>query len=515
MPRILGPDGQPIDTGLLKTTLVQPTTTGVRQVAAASLQGLDAEELGRLLRNAVQGDATAYLQLAEDMEEKYLHYGSELSTRKRALVGLELYVEPAGEDAASHAAAQLVEEALDPIRKSLFDLLDAIGKGFSVHEIDWETSARQWMPKGLNYLQPYWFTTRKTAPDTLFLRSDLHTGGEPLAPYKFVVHQVKAKSGVLMRGGLARMAAWAFLFSNYAIKDWVVFAEAYGQPLRVGKYDSSATAEDIGSLLMALRQLGTDAAAAIPKNMEIEFVDAGNKTASVDIYDRLAAYFDKQISKVVLGQTLSTNTGDGGGGAYALGKVHNEVREDILESDVAELESTLSRDYVRPVVDLNLGPQAAYPKIRLRINKPEDLTALAGVVDKLVRAGLPVSQESAYTRFGLTPPKPGEAILVPVDLSQPQQAMNRYRAANSRQPTGEGGDVDPLVTQLAEAAGSPLDRMLAVIRQALDDAPDLETFRDWLLTAFGDLPSEQLQDVMATAFSLATLAGRYEVSHGR
>ena len=103
MPRILGPDGQPIDTGLLKTTLVQPTTTGVRQVAAASLQGLDAEELGRLLRNAVQGDASAYLQLAEDMEEKYLHYGSELGTRKRAVVGLELYVEPAGDDAASHS----------------------------------------------------------------------------------------------------------------------------------------------------------------------------------------------------------------------------------------------------------------------------------------------------------------------------------------------------------------------------------------------------------------------------
>ena len=118
------------------------------------------------------------------------------------------------------------------------------------------------------------------------------------------------------------------------------------------------------------------------------------------------------------------------------------------------------------------------------------------------------------TRFGLTPPKPGEAILVPVDLGQPGQAMNRYRAVNSRQPGTAGGDVDPLVTQLAEAAGSPLDRMLAVIRQALDDAPDLESFRDWLLGAFGDLPSEQLQDVMATAFSLAALAGRYEVSHG-
>jgi phage gp29-like protein len=70
---------------------------------------------------------------------------------------------------------------------------------------------------------------------------------------------------VLIRGGLARMACWAFLFSNYAIKDWVTFAEAYGQPLRVGKYDVSATPQDIETLLMALRSLGTDAAARSPR----------------------------------------------------------------------------------------------------------------------------------------------------------------------------------------------------------------------------------------------------------
>ncbi|WP_446686339.1 phage portal protein family protein [Paludibacterium denitrificans] len=279
-----------------------------------------------------------------------------------------------------------MEEALAPISENLFDILDAIGKGFSVHEIDWETSAGQWMPRGLSYLQPYWLQTRREDPETLYLRSDTNIYGDPLAPYKFITHKVKAKSGVLIRGGLARMACWAFLFSNYAIKDWVTFAEAYGQPLRVGKYDVSATPQDIETLLTALRSLGTDAAAAIPKNMEIDFVDVSNKTASVDIYARLTEYLDKQTSKIVLGQTLATNTGgSSGGGAYALGKVHNEVREDILDADVKQLEATLARDYVKPVVDLNLGPQQKYPAIRLRINKPEDLTALAGVVDKLVR----------------------------------------------------------------------------------------------------------------------------------
>ena len=513
--RILGPDGQPISTGLLKTTIATPTTTGVRQIVAGVTQGLDPHRLGTMLRNAVTGNASDYLKLAEDMEEKYLHYGSELSTRKRALVGLELYVEPAGDDATSLRAAELVEQALEPVRASLFDLLDAIGKGYSVHEIDWETSAKQWMPRGLQHLQPYWLQTRKTEPDTLFLRSDMDQAGEPLLPYKFIVHKVKAKSGVLIRGGLARMATWAFLFSNFAIKDWLTFAEAYGQPLRVGYYEKSATPADIDSLLQALRSLGTDAAAAIPKDMKIEFVDAGNKTASVDIYAKLGEYFDRNISKIVLGQTLSTNAGESGGGAYALGKVHNEVRQDILESDVGQLETTLARDYVRPLVDLNLGPQSVYPSIKIRVNKPEDLTALAGVVNTLVRAGLPISQDSVYQRFGLEKPKEGEALLQPVDAGVGlAQAANRYRAVNQLQPS-QSGQLDALQQQLTQAGQQPLDAMLQVIRQALADAPDLESFRAWLLDAYGDLPTEQLQRVMHTGFSLAELAGRYEVNHGR
>nr|WP_309545475.1 DUF935 family protein [Aquitalea magnusonii] len=183
---------------------------------------------------AVNGDAGAYLRLAEGMEEKYLHYGSELSTRKRALVGLELYVEPAGDDAVSQRATERVEQALAPIKENLFDILDAIGKGFSVNEIDGETSAKQWMPAGLSYLQPYWLQIRREEPETLYLRTDTNTYGDALAPYKFITHKIKAKSGVLIRGGLARMACGAFLFSNYAIKDWATFAEAYGRPLRVG-----------------------------------------------------------------------------------------------------------------------------------------------------------------------------------------------------------------------------------------------------------------------------------------
>ena len=74
---------------------------------------------------------------------------------------------------------------------------------------------------------------------------------EPLVPYKFIVHVAKAKAGLPIRGGLARAAGWAYLFKNYVLKDWVTFAEVYGQPLRVGKYGPGATEQDKETLLQS------------------------------------------------------------------------------------------------------------------------------------------------------------------------------------------------------------------------------------------------------------------------
>src|SRR3546814_17559397 len=63
------------------------------------------------------------------------------------------------------------------------------------------------------------------------------------------------------------------MFKNYGVKDWVSFAETYGMPLRLGKYDGNATAEDRKVLLRAVREIGSDAAGIIPKSMDINFID--------------------------------------------------------------------------------------------------------------------------------------------------------------------------------------------------------------------------------------------------
>ena len=88
MPTLYDADGNPIDKTRLVEEVAAPTVTGVRQILSGHpAQNLSPRRLAALLLAAEQGDAVAYLELAEEMEEKDLHYRSVLSTRKLQVSG--------------------------------------------------------------------------------------------------------------------------------------------------------------------------------------------------------------------------------------------------------------------------------------------------------------------------------------------------------------------------------------------------------------------------------------------
>jgi len=332
------------------------------------------------------------------------------------------------------------------LEDALLDILDAIGKGFSAVEIVWDTSGRQWVPQELKWRDPRWFLFDWISGERLLVRTladeqpitparddsgythlerrfaaagrTRGAGGwltgmqpmtAPLAPFKFIVHFAKAKAGLPIRGGLARAAGWSYLFKNYVLKDWVTFAEVFGQPLRVGKYGPGATEADKSTLLRAVANIGTDAAAIIPESMVIEFTEA-RQTGSSDLYERFCEYIDRQVSKAVLGQTLTTEL-PRGAGSRAAAQVHEGVRRDILGADARRLAATLTRDLVKPIVDLNAGPQARYPQIQFALPDDQDAKTFADIVAELADRGLRVGQKAVLDRLGLPEPAADEAVL--------------------------------------------------------------------------------------------------------
>lgn len=400
--------GRPIEKSALRTEQGAPTVRGVRRHDAFHpAAGLTPERLASLLRSSIDGDPETYLALAEDMEERDPHYAGVLGVRKRQVSGLQITVDAADEDPVSQKAAELVREVIerDGFEDELFDILDAIGKGFSCTEIVWDTSDGQWRPKKLAWRDPRWFTFDQLDGETPLLRDGAQNA--PLNAYQWIFHSAKVKSGLPIRGGIARAVSWSFLFKSYTVKDWAIFCEAYGQPLRLGKYDSAASEKDKDVLLQAVSDIGTDYAAIIPQAMAVEFVKA-DISGSHQLYKERADWLDQQVSKVVLGQTATTDAIKGG---YAVGKTHDGVRQDIEEADARQLAATLNRDLVRPLVDLNYGIQKLYPKIRIGRPEDVDLEKFMGNVEMFVRLGGRVGMSVVRDKIGLPDPAKEEELL--------------------------------------------------------------------------------------------------------
>lgn len=507
---------RPIQPQSLTKELARPSMTGVRSIwnHGYVTGGLTPQKLASLLAAASAGDADAYLTLAEEMEEKDLHYASVLGTRKRAVTRLPLVVESASDKLEDIALAdevrQLFTGSRHNMRGLIEDLMDALGKGFSVVEIMWNKDTTPWRPSDFVWRDPRYFQFDMETLTEIRLKDELDiVHGLPLAPYKFITHLPKLKSGIPVRGGLARLAAWTYCFKNFAVKDWVAFCEVFGMPLRLGKYRPGETEDNITILKSAVANLGSDAAAVIPEGMMIEFVDGAKSQGGESLFQQIANWFDKQLSKGILGQTMTADDGS----SQSQATVHNEVREDIRDADAAQLAETLERDIVIPYITLNHGVQKQYPKLCLREVDQTDIPVMADALAKLVPLGLRVEISEVRDRLGFSDPAKDAECLGAENQGQGARALNREDAAYV--PDTQTPDTQ---TQLTDHHADAVDPLLTAwidqIKNLLEQ-DELSGMLSTLLTAFPDLPVEEMARIFAEEAMRAQMAGRLEAQGQR
>ncbi|SNS05771.1 Mu-like prophage protein gp29 [Humidesulfovibrio mexicanus] len=502
--------GRPIERQTLLSEVAAPQLTGVRRAwdPEAIAQGLTPHRLARILRAAAEGDLRAYLTLAEEMEERDPHYQSVLGTRKRACSGLEPTVAAATDDKRDVELADAVREHIAESTEFpdlCTDLLDGLGKGYAACEIIWNRQATRWLPAAYEWRDPKFFRFDQVTGRELRLEDMGAVDGLPLPPFKFLVHMPKLKSGLPARGGLARLVAAAHMCKSYTLTDWLAFAEVFGMPLRLGRYGPNASADDIRTLVSAVANLGTDAAAVIPDTMRIEMVDGGKGGSSGGqiLFQNLAEWLDRQVSKAVLGQTMTSDDGSSLGQA----KVHNEVRKDILTADARQLAATINRDLVRPFVDLNYGPPPSgkYPRLVLPVREAEDVKALTEALAKLVPLGLRVEASVVRDRLGFPDPADGAEVLGAAQT--PAQDNDEGRAAN-REGYTTGGDMGAELEEFAGEALADWEPQASVVVDPVQELADrCESYEDFLAGLPG-LLEKMDPSALVRALALATFKAR-------
>ena len=484
--------------------------------------GLTPVKLAEIFKEADAGDVLRQMELFEEMEEKDPHLFSQLQTRKNAVTGLDFEIIPFSDDPRDKEIADFIEEQINGI-ESLedveTDLLDAIGKGFAVSEIMWgydeghvvvrEIKSRHQKRFFWDSLDDSFKVRTKDAPEGILLPTN-----------KFIVHRYKARSGHTSRAGILRVVAWMYLFKNYDLKDWVSFAEVYGLPLRLGKYAPGASEADKVALMQALIQIGADAAGIIPDGTSIDFITT-EKTSSSDLYERLAQYCDEQISKAILGQTL---TSDSGGGSYAQSKTHNDVRHDLTVADCKSLASTLRRDLIRPLCIFNFGEDKRVPHIRFDCEESEDLTQTATIIGTLVNeVGLRVPTSFIYKKFSIPEPEADEEVAAPRSTSAGLTGLPFKKEPNPAQialkAEGDGGvgtqqHIDKLASAAVRHGAGSFKRAFGPVLKIIEKAESLEELRDMMednkavAELYAAMDVSEVEELLQKVMLYADLEGR-------
>lgn len=476
------------------------------------LNRLSPEKLASILRDVRSGECPAeYLELAQDMEMRDLHYRSVLSTRKDAVCGLEIKIEPASDDKKDMEIVQAIENDIIKNRSARFvplvrDMLDALAKGFSVCEIDWNTSGKLWKPKKYTWKDPRWFQYDKETGQTLMLRDTVTTELHPLLPNKFIIHEPHLISGTQIAGGLALPALFYFMLKSYDVTSWAAFIDRYGFLIRLGKYSRKATKDDITTLRRAVASIGADFGAVIPEGAEIEIIESKTSSENSEAYQKMATWIDKQISKLVLGQTMTTDDGS----SRAQGEVHEGVRQDIAAADALAIADTLNSSLIVPYIDFNFGVQERYPEIVLYKPDEKNIEQVVSAIEKLAPHGLTAKADEIRSLLGLSKPDDGDEIiggrLPAADFSDELNAKTELNAASTEKQDG-GGMVGDIEADYSDDLIPISDEIAEVLEKAADRVTDFDSFKAELLRLSSEWSADKIAELMAEAFFSARAKG--------
>lgn len=336
-----------------------------------------------------------------------------LQIKKLSLLSRGWEVHPVSDSPVDIETADFVRFALEDMRGSILDVLynvlDALAKGFSVLEINWRVIQEPGVggqvsgiqhptpdTHRLGYAGMIGLASIKSKDPAAFefdldefmnVRALTRVAGfagsrvASLPAEKFVIYSYCPRYESPY-GTSDLRAAWKHYWSKDLLMRFMnLYLEKYGSPTAKGSCRRGTPKAAQEELLKVLGRIQQETAIVIPDDVQIELLEAhrGGEAG----YLAAIEFHDRQIAKAILHQTLMTDEGFRVG-SFALAKIHLDVLKMCLKKLKRDLEETVMREQViRRLVDYNFRV-SAYPSFSLGPLEDKDLQPLADAIGRLV-----------------------------------------------------------------------------------------------------------------------------------
>lgn len=413
--------------------------------------------------------------------------------RRDAVIAAEWYVEPGGTAAQDKAASDFIREQLESVR---FDtvcrkMLAGLFFGYSIAECLWAKDGNRIVLDAVRVKKPERFLFGRDG--SIRLKKPDNPKGMILPDRKFWLFSVDSDNDEDPHGlGLGHWCYWPVFLKRNAVKFWAIALEKFGAPTALGQYDTGASDADKRRMLEALRAISSDSAVAVPKGLEVGLIEATRRSG--DSHLVFCEYMDKMITRVILGQTGTSENG-----AYVgTANIQKDVRDEIIKSDADLLCESINQQIITWLTEWNF-PGAQPPQVWRKTEDDEDLDLRAKREEIVARTtGLKPTLKHVQDVYG------GEWERGNDSAAQPDRSAASFAEGDDRDAVERGTD------EALEDWEPLLDPILKPVLDLAESATSLEEFRDRLGEAAKAMDVSRISDQLGNLSFAAAAAGELE-----
>ncbi|EKD36935.1 MAG: protein of unknown function DUF935 [uncultured bacterium] len=441
------------------------------------------------------------------------HVMSKVIDRRAGLLRREWIVDAGGDSAAEKRAADLCRLALAameehgeyPLENSLGCLQEAALRGHRALEVVWGYTGGVWLPEFLRDIP-----NRRlihTGIEWRLLTTHDQSYGVPFPDKKVLMATHMGSTDNPYGEALLSRCYWPYLFKHNGLTWWVTLAEKHGLPWIIGKLGGAGDESARRELLDKLVALAVDPVMVVPTNAELAF--EGMEGVTPDVHAGLISLCNAEISKVLVGQTLSTEL-DQKGGSRAATETHSGLRDEIVDADGKLVARVMNRLFAW-IAELNLGPNVIVPKFKW-VEESEPPREWSLIAARAIRSlpGL-VPKRWAYDKFGIGEEYRGDEEMIPAQAAGVGTNGGDFARADGADDefTEEQQALEALADKSIKEAVSALAGNEEKILAAVQGAASYEEAMDKLLALYPDLEVAGLEDVLARTLLAADMFGRH------